>query len=316
MKKLVLLAAALITAAACTAPTNQPAVSNANQNANVASTGPAMTEADAIAKEKAIWESIKNKDYDSFSNTLAEDQIEVLPDGTSDKAKSIAAIKQFEPAEITFADWKFKSIDDDAFLLTYSVTVKGKYQGREFPAETARASSAWVKRGDKWLAIYHQESPVMPPPPPQPSPAASPSAAASASPAATPPAVTADAEANEKMLWDLLKGKDLATFGTYLDESMTLVQPVGVEDKAATLRGLEGFDASKVTLSDFKTVKFDDDATLVTYLATIPGMKPPGERHSTIWANRDGKWRVIFHQVTPVRAGGSATPSPSATVTP
>lgn len=314
MKKLFLLAVALIAAAACTAPTNQP-VSNANQNANVASRAPAMTEADAIAKEKAIWESIKIKDYDSFSNMLAEDQIEVLPDGTSDKAKSIAAVKQFEPAEITFADWKFKSIDDDAFLLTYSVTVKGKYQGKEFPAETARASSAWVKRGDKWLAIYHQESPVMPPPP-SPSPAASPSATASASPAGTPPAVTADIEANEKMLWDLLKRSDLATFGTYLDESMTLVETTGVQDKTGTLRGLQGFDASKVTLSDFRTVKFDDDATLVTYLATIPGMKPPGERHSTIWVNRDGKWRVLFHQGTPERAAGSATPAPSATATP
>lgn len=319
MKKLVLLAVALIAAAACTAPTTQP-VSNVNTNANVASTAPAITEADAIAKEKAIWDSIKNKDYDGFGNMLAADQVEVMAEGVSDKAQSIAGVKQFEPEELTFADWNFRTIDDDAFLLTYSVTMKGKYQGKPFPAETARCSSAWVKRGDKWEAIYHQESAVMPPPPG--SLTAAPSPSATVSPAATNSAsitTTADAEANEKTLWDLLKRGDLTTFGTFLDESMTMLESTGVHDKAGTLKGLQGFDASKAQLSEFRTVKFDDDATLVTYVATIPGMKPPTARHSTIWANRDGKWRVIFHQETSARAAapaGSPSASPSASATP
>lgn len=56
------------------------------------------------------------------------------------------------------------------------------------------------------------------------------------------------------------------------------------------------------SLSDFKEVKFDNDATLVTYLvkATAKGFDPDGERHSTIWVNRGGKWLAAFHQGTPV----------------
>ena len=44
-----------------------------------------MTEADAIAKEKAIWEAIKQKDYVAFGDMLAEDQVEVLSDGVQTK---------------------------------------------------------------------------------------------------------------------------------------------------------------------------------------------------------------------------------------
>ncbi len=302
MKRLFLLAGFVFAAAACTAPTtNPPVVSNANQNANVAAAAPSMTEADAIAKEKAIWETIKNKDYDAFSNMLAAEQLEILPDGVSDKAKSIAGVKEFEPSELAFADWKYIPIDKDAFIVNYSVTMKGKYKGKEFPSETARASSAWVKRGDKWEAIYHQESPVaqMPPPPPpsKSTPATSPSPVASPAMATT----TSDVEANEKMAWDALKRRDYETFGSFLDEAQIEVEPFGVYDRAGTLKGIQMFDASKAELSDFKTVKFDDDATLITYLVKIPGAKPAQERHTTIWVNRGGKWRALFHQGTPLR---------------
>jgi hypothetical protein len=51
-------------------------------------------------------------------------------------------------------------------------------------------------------------------------------------------------------------------------------------------------------------VKLDDDAALVTYLVkmTAQGSEPAGERHSSIWANRGGKWLGVFHQGTPVKS--------------
>lgn len=62
------------------------------------------------------------------------------------------------------------------------------------------------------------------------------------------------------------------------------------------------FDASKAALSDWKTVKIDDNAALVTYVVKLPGMKPDTEYHSTIWVNRDGKWQGLFHMGTPIAA--------------
>src|SRR5688572_4795615 len=109
MKKIVVLVSMLVIAVACAAPpTNQPAL-DTNRNTNLAAdtSSPALSEADATAKERAIWEAIKQKDYTAFADMLADDQIEVLSDGIHDKAASVAGVKDFEPSEVNFSDWKY-----------------------------------------------------------------------------------------------------------------------------------------------------------------------------------------------------------------
>ena len=308
MKKLFVLIAALVMAVACAQPpTNRDVTSNANSTPAKAE-APAITEADAIAKEKAIWDTIKVKDYDGFAAMLDTDSIEVTSsEGTLTKSGSTAMVKDFEPSEITFSDWKFMSIDKDAWIVTYTVTVKGKYKGQDFPSTSARGSSAWAWRDGKWAAVYHQECDVQKTPAP---PATT--AKATASPATTPAAFTAssDVVANEKAIWDFLKNKQFDAFADQLSPDSIEVEANGVFDKAGTVAGVKTFDASKSSLSEFKTLSIDADAALVTYLLTNPGMKPETERHTTIWANRNGRWMAVFHHGTPVTAPMSAA-SPS-----
>jgi hypothetical protein len=78
------------------------------------------------------------------------------------------------------------------------------------------------------------------------------------------------------------------------------VEPNGVYDKAASVNGVKQVDFTTAALSDFKVLKFDNDASLVTYMvkASAKGFDPAGERHSTIWVNRGGKWLAVFHQAT------------------
>ena len=151
-------------------------------------------------------------------------------------------------------------------------------------------------------------------------------AKASPSPAAAPPTTTAgsDAAANEQMVWDLFKSKNYDAFAALLASDFMEVEPDKVYDKAGSVQGVSQFDASKAVLSDWKVVKLDDDASLVTYVAKIPlpGAPPMGERHSTIWANRDGRWLAVFHHGgTPVRkpapiASPQASPSASPKASP
>src|SRR5207244_3216922 len=102
--------------------------------------------------------------------------------------------------------------------------------------------------------------------------------------------------------------KDYDRFASYLSDNSIEVEETGVYDKPGSVKGVSMLDASKATLSDFKAMKLDDDASLVTYLVKIPvkGVSPLGERHSTIWTNKDGKWLTDFHE------GTSATPPPKA----
>jgi hypothetical protein len=78
------------------------------------------------------------------------------------------------------------------------------------------------------------------------------------------------------------------------------VETEGVYDKAGSVRSVSEADLSKTSLSDWRSLKIDDDAALVTYMVKGPGVDPSGEHHTTIWVNRGGKWLALFHQGTPV----------------
>jgi len=304
MKKILALVSLLILAAACaTQPSgnkDMPAnANNANKPAETKSTGPA-SETDIIAKEKASWDAFRKKDADAVGKMMAPDYIEVLDTGVQDKATSIAGMKDFEIADVTFADWKMLPVDRDATIITYTVTVKGTYKGQAIPPGPYREASAYVNRNGEWLAIYYQET-LSRPPMPQPSPAKE-SAKSATSPIAKPADAGPDVTADEKLVWDAFKRRDFDGFGSYLANDFVQIEADGVYNKAGSIKGVQGMDFSKVTLSDWKTVKFDDDASLVTYVVKMPGMKPDMEYHSTIWINRDGKWQGLFHMGTPAEA--------------
>jgi hypothetical protein len=319
MKKVFALVALLVLAAACAGPsTNREAASNANMSPE-AKAPARMADDEAAAREKATWDAIKKKDYDALGNMLANDYIEVENDAVYDKAGALAFFKGFNLSDVTFSDWKTLPVDKDAVIVMYNVTVKATSKGEAVPPGPYRAASAWVNRDGKWLDIYYQETLVntaAPPPPPPPA-KASPAAKTGASPATKTAAAATGAEpaANEKMVWEALKANDSDAFAAFLAADFIEVEQDAVSDKAGSVKSVSQIDLSKASQSEWKTVKFDDGASLVTYMLKLPGAKPDQERHTTIWVNRSGKWLALFHQGTPVAppaATKAATPAAAA----
>ena len=309
MKKILVLVSIVLVIAGCAAPpTNRDSAPSTSTN-RAAEAPVQLTEAEAIAREKNVWDVLKKKDYDLFEKLLTADYLEVASDGVYDKAGIVSFLKDLDFTDATFSDWRMLQINKHAFLLTYNLTLKGKFKGEDIPPGPYRVGSAWVNRDGTWLAIFYQETLEQKAPPPPP---AGP-AATSASPPAKTSDVTipADPIEREKAVWEALKRKDYDAFATFLDSAQVEVEPHGVYDKAGTLKLVRMFDASKGELSDFKTVKFNDEATLVTYVVTIPGAKPEKQRASTIWVNRGGKWSALYHQGTPAEEAPAASPSPT-----
>ena len=301
MKKILVFVSLLMAAAACssTPPGNKDVTVNANKGgAEMKSTG-AVSESDIIAKEKGAWDTIKKKDWDGFAKTLASDYLEVLDDGVHDKTASVASSKDFVLSDVIFADWKMLPIDKDAVIITYSATVKGTLKGETIPPGPYREASAYVNRNGEWVAIYYQETLARTAPPPPPSPAASQPKKEAASPMASPPAAGPDPVANEKAVWDMFRSRNYDGFASYLADKFMEIEADAVYDKAGSVKAITGFDVSKFELSDWKSLKFDENAALVTYTIKGPGMQTEKEYHSTIWANHDGKWQALFHQGTP-----------------
>jgi hypothetical protein len=314
MKKILVLVSLLIAAAACsnTPPGNKDVTANANSaNANKGAetkSAAIVSESDIIAKEKAQWDAIKQKDWDGFGKMLASDYLEVLDDGVHDKAAALTGIKDFDLSDVTFADWKLLPIDKDAVIITYTATSKAKFKGEAVPPGPYREASVYVNRNGEWMAVFYQETLASTPPPPPPSPKATPPSKQAPSPMAKPGETGPDATANEKMVWDALKSKNYDAFGSYLASDMVNIQSDALHNKESTLKGVSMADFSKAQVGDWKTVKFDDDASLITYTVTIPGMKPEKEFHSTIWVKRDNKWEALFHQGTAAAMAATAKP--------
>lgn len=322
MKRYVaLVALALLPLWGCTQPAEAPANNNANTTANANLTAAATpTPADSALQdqERQIWDALKRQDYDAFGQMLADEFIYVTNDGLHDKAATIKAVKDYAPSEINFSEWKVIPIDQDASVVAYQVTQKATANGKPLPETPFRAASVWVKRGGKWVAIFHQDTDIAPPSA-TPTPAtANTNANTNAHPAASPaasPAEPTNPTDKEKQIWAELKRKDYNAFASDLADNAFEIEPDGVYDKAGSVKGVQAFDFSKFTLSDFKEVKIDDDASIVTYV--VKGGKVP-ERHSTVWTKKSGTWLALLHEGTPqgppmsAAANAKASPSPAA----
>jgi len=65
---------------------------------------------------------------------------------------------------------------------------------------------------------------------------------------------------------------------------------------------LPTLDESKYTLSNFKTIELSPNTVLATYKIESELIKS-GEKkqslRSSLWQNKDNKWKMTFHQGTP-----------------
>lgn len=329
MKRITLLAAFLLAASACTntppdntntASVNTNATTNAttNMTANANTTASPATgtggdvSSNIISQEKQVYDAIKSKNSDGFGAMLADDFILVVDNGIHNKAETVKYVQGFDVTDTTLADWKVLMLDKDAAVVYYNETMKGTSNGQPMPTTPFRASTAWVNRNGKWVAVFHQESETKPPSPPPPSANNKPATKASPGGMETMPMACTndDGVAREKMVWDDLKKKDTNGFANYLADDAIEIEPDGVYDKDGSVNMVSQFDFSKMVLSDFKVVKLDSDAQLVTYLVkgNIPGMGSVNERHSTIWVKNNGSWQAKFHQGTSLTST-AATPA-------
>jgi hypothetical protein len=66
--------------------------------------------------------------------------------------------------DVKLSDFKYHWVDANNVVLTYTWTGKGTVMGQPVPSPTV-ASTLYTKRNGKWLATFHQETPVPSAPP-------------------------------------------------------------------------------------------------------------------------------------------------------
>jgi hypothetical protein len=126
---------------------------------------PAMSRAQSqkiiISTERKLWEAWKNNDSKPFKAYLSADSIMVSDAGVVNKAASLKEMSttKCDVKSYELSDIKVAFFNNDAALLTYKATQDGTCGGKAVPP-SVWASSLYVRRGGKWYAASHQETPA------------------------------------------------------------------------------------------------------------------------------------------------------------
>ncbi len=126
----------------------------------------AAIEKQIVANERAVNETFAKNDAKGFHSYVAADAVSVDPAGVSsvntpDFDKMMASTKM---STWNIDGSKFYWINDTSVVHMYRWTGKGTFAGEPLPSPTW-ASTVWTNRGGKWLAVFHQETVAMTPPP-------------------------------------------------------------------------------------------------------------------------------------------------------
>ena len=117
----------------------------------------ASPDEDMLTKtEKAVWQIVQDKNWDSFRKYLADDFRGVYSNGINNVDKEIASTKNFDLKSFSLGEIDVVFLDKDAALLIYKVTVQATQEGKDVSG-SYNAASVWKKVGNDWRVSYHTD---------------------------------------------------------------------------------------------------------------------------------------------------------------
>jgi hypothetical protein len=112
---------------------------------------------DAIIKEeKAIWQTVKDKNYDAFRKYLTSDYRGVYKEGITNTEQELATVKKADLKSMSLGDMEVVFLDNDAVRVTYQITVQGTQDGKD-TSGSYNCASIWKKSGNEWRVAFHTE---------------------------------------------------------------------------------------------------------------------------------------------------------------
>jgi hypothetical protein len=120
-----------------------------------------------IANETKMNEAVAKGDKATFTSMLAPDAWSADGTGIMKVSEFVTMFDQVKITSWKIVDPKVQWVDANNAIVIYTWTGAGTFQGQPFPTKTY-VSTVWTKKGDKWLAAYHQESEAAKTPAPAP----------------------------------------------------------------------------------------------------------------------------------------------------
>ena len=110
-----------------------------------------------IANERKLNDLVAKGDQAGFLALIAPGAWSADAGGFMKVSDFAPLMSQLKLSNWTITDEKVSWVDATTAIVTYKRTGTGTFQGQPVDSPTY-ASTVWTKKGDKWLAVYHQES--------------------------------------------------------------------------------------------------------------------------------------------------------------
>jgi hypothetical protein len=109
--------------------------------------------------ERAFWHDLKAKNWKDLEPHLAATYVLVTPDGTFDRQAALERWKQLDVQEYSLGEFTVQ-LNGNAYVVSYTVNVKGTLANKPLPATPMRAMTVWQQYARDWLALAHSATPM------------------------------------------------------------------------------------------------------------------------------------------------------------
>jgi len=220
-----------------------------------------------MTMEKAAWDAWKARDAKWMTENASDKYVGFSSGARVDKAASIKSYEQkCEIKSYTLSEDNLNMVGPDLAVLTMRGTQDYTCDGKKGPADV-RATSMYVREGDKWKAVFYAETPTVDPKaPPKPAPAAKKEEAKKEE--AKPDAATDALMVVEKKTWEAWKNKDAKALDETLAKEWAFLSGAGHMDRAATIKAWATDNKCEVKsywLSDAQAVSLTPTVSIMTF---------------------------------------------------
>jgi len=106
------------------------------------------------AKERAAWQTFKDKKADDFKKLVSADFRGVYAEGISNLQKELDDMKKWDMKSFAISDYDSFSDEPDVIVTTYTVKLEGTYDGKDMTG-TYNCGTVWKTEKGAWMAIFH-----------------------------------------------------------------------------------------------------------------------------------------------------------------
>lgn len=108
---------------------------------------------------QALNTAFTKQDTAAIKRLTTDDHVAITPyyDGVASRDEQLKSLADFKTTEYKSTQMKITLIAKDAALITYQLSQKGTYKGKELHPKNY-ASAVWVNRNGAWLEAFYQET--------------------------------------------------------------------------------------------------------------------------------------------------------------